>query len=95
MAGNLFLFTLQGRREIIHIIHILYDTAEFIKLNLVLSLSKCLPGPHAFLLVIGTDAPFTENNKGSAEESLWRESLGIHHSGVYWLGENISMPQTF
>ena len=48
----------------------LIDTAEFKKQQLMLSLSKCLPGPHAFVLVIGADGPFTEKNRRSVAEHL-------------------------
>lgn len=48
----------------------LIDTAEFIKRKLILSVSMIPPGPHAFIVVVGTDTPFTEKNRRSIEEHL-------------------------
>ncbi|XP_041959172.1 GTPase IMAP family member 8-like isoform X1 [Alosa sapidissima] len=55
----------------------LIDTAEFKKRKLTLSVCKCPPGPHAFILTVKIDNPFTENNRRAIEEhlSLFGESI--------------------
>ncbi|XP_069055192.1 GTPase IMAP family member 4-like [Lepisosteus oculatus] len=57
-------------------------TPEHIRQEVVYSLSLCPPGPHAFLLVIPVDSPFTENHRRSAEkhlelltERVWRHTM--------------------
>lgn len=74
----------------------LSDTADFIKQKIVLSVSECLPGPHAFLLVIDTDASFTENNRKSIEEHLelfgenvWEHTIVVFTCGEYLKGRTI------
>ncbi|KAI4875041.1 hypothetical protein NFI96_007084 [Prochilodus magdalenae] len=52
----------------------LSDTAEFLKQELVQAVSLCHPGPHAILLVIEIDIPFTEKHRKAAEDHL--ELLG-------------------
>ncbi|KAI4882093.1 hypothetical protein NFI96_025789 [Prochilodus magdalenae] len=52
----------------------LSDTAEFLKQELVYGVSLCHPGPHAILLVIEIDIPFTEKHRKAAEDHL--ELLG-------------------
>ncbi|XP_048104578.1 GTPase IMAP family member 8-like isoform X2 [Alosa alosa] len=66
------------------------DTAEFIKQEFVLSVTKCPPGPHVFILVIGTDAPFTEKNRRSVEdhlglfgETVWKHTIVVFTRGEY------------
>ncbi|KAI4887354.1 hypothetical protein NFI96_023035 [Prochilodus magdalenae] len=48
----------------------LSDTAEFLKQELVQGVSLCHPGPHAILLVIEVDIPFTEKHRKAAEDHL-------------------------
>ncbi|KAI4882004.1 hypothetical protein NFI96_020706, partial [Prochilodus magdalenae] len=52
----------------------LSDTAEFLKQELIQGVSLCHPGPHAILLVIEIDIPFTEKRRKAAEDHL--EILG-------------------
>lgn len=67
----------------------LIDTTELVKQELVLSLSQCSPGPHAFILVIGTDDPFSEMNRRSVEEHLgllgqnvWKHTILVFTMGA-------------
>lgn len=62
----------------------LLDTAVFKKQKLVLSVSKCPPGPQAFILTVKIDNPFTENNRRAIEEHLglfgeniWRHTIVV------------------
>lgn len=73
----------------------LTETAEFIKQDLVLRVAKCLSGPHVFLLVIGSDTPFTERNRMSIEEHLqlfgegiWKHTIVMFTGGEY-LGKTL------
>uniref|UniRef100_W5LYF2 AIG1-type G domain-containing protein n=1 Tax=Lepisosteus oculatus TaxID=7918 RepID=W5LYF2_LEPOC len=57
-------------------------TPEHLKQDIRCSVSLCPPGPHAFLLVIPVDSPFTENHRRSVEEHLellservWRHTM--------------------
>lgn len=57
------------------------------------SVYQCLPGPHAFLLVIPVDSAFTEEHKRSLVDHLkllgdrvWRYSMVLFTCGD-WLGE--------
>ncbi|XP_076145981.1 GTPase IMAP family member 8-like isoform X2 [Alosa pseudoharengus] len=67
------------------------DTAEVIKHKIVQSVSMCAPGPHAFILVIGTDVPFTEKNRRSVEEhlGLFGEKIWEHTIVVFTRGESL------
>ncbi|XP_062399495.1 GTPase IMAP family member 8-like [Sardina pilchardus] len=67
------------------------DTAEVIKHKIVQSVSLCPPGPHAFILVIGTDVPFTEKNRTSVEEhvGLFGENIWEHTIVVFTRGESL------
>ncbi|KAL7868925.1 hypothetical protein SRHO_G00103090 [Serrasalmus rhombeus] len=48
----------------------LSDTANFLKKELVQGVSLCKPGPHAILLVIEIDIPFTEKHRTAAVDHL-------------------------
>ncbi|XP_036417168.1 GTPase IMAP family member 7-like [Colossoma macropomum] len=48
----------------------LSDTANFLKKELVQGVSLCHPGPHAILLVIEIDIPFTEKHRKTAVDHL-------------------------
>ncbi|KAL6473371.1 hypothetical protein MHYP_G00169320 [Metynnis hypsauchen] len=48
----------------------LSDTANFLKKELVQGVSLCNPGPHAILLVIEIDIPFTEKHRKAAVDHL-------------------------
>lgn len=48
----------------------LSDTSDFLKKELVQGISLCQPGPHAILLVIEIDIPFTEKHRKAAEDHL-------------------------
>ncbi|XP_062399945.1 GTPase IMAP family member 8-like [Sardina pilchardus] len=63
----------------------LIDTAEFIKRKIALSVTECAPGPHAFMLVISTDGPFTEKYRRAIEEhlGLFGESVWKHTIVVF------------
>ncbi|XP_048104379.1 uncharacterized protein LOC125297878 [Alosa alosa] len=67
------------------------DTAEVIKHKIVQSVSMCPPGPHAFILVIGIDVPFTEKNRRSVEEhvGLFGEKIWEHTIVVFTRGESL------
>uniref|UniRef100_W5NJF9 AIG1-type G domain-containing protein n=1 Tax=Lepisosteus oculatus TaxID=7918 RepID=W5NJF9_LEPOC len=59
----------------------LQDTADWLKKEIVRSVSLCPPGPHSFLLTIPL-APFTEQDRRAVEEHLgllgdrvWRHTL--------------------
>ncbi|XP_076136256.1 GTPase IMAP family member 8-like [Alosa pseudoharengus] len=76
--------------------NLLTETAGFIKQDLLLSVYKCPPGPHAFILVIGSDAPFTEKNRRSVEEHLglfgeniWEHTIVVFAKGEYLKGTTI------
>ncbi|KAG5278502.1 hypothetical protein AALO_G00099690 [Alosa alosa] len=65
------------------------DTAEVIKHKIVLSVYMCRPGPHAFILVVGTNTPFTEKNRRSIEEhlGLFGDKVWDHTIVVFARGE--------
>ncbi|XP_062399484.1 GTPase IMAP family member 8-like isoform X2 [Sardina pilchardus] len=72
------------------------DTAEVIKHKIVQSVSLCPPGPHAFLLVIGSDVPFTEKNRRSVEEhmglfgeNIWEHTIVVLTRKEYLEGKSI------
>lgn len=46
------------------------DTPEFQKHEIVLSVARCPPGPHAVLLVIRVDALYDEKHRRSAKEHM-------------------------
>ncbi|XP_041963065.1 GTPase IMAP family member 8-like [Alosa sapidissima] len=46
------------------------DTSELTRREIQLSAALCPPGPHAFLLVVRLDAPFTEKHRRVAEEHV-------------------------
>ncbi|XP_072541731.1 GTPase IMAP family member 8-like [Salminus brasiliensis] len=48
----------------------LRDTANFLKRELIQGVSLCHPGPHAVVLVIEVDIPFTEKHRKAAEDHL-------------------------
>ncbi|XP_072541152.1 GTPase IMAP family member 8-like isoform X2 [Salminus brasiliensis] len=48
----------------------LSDTANFLKRELIEGVSLCQPGPHAVVLVIEIDIPFTEKHRKAAEDHL-------------------------
>ncbi|XP_076145947.1 GTPase IMAP family member 8-like [Alosa pseudoharengus] len=66
----------------------LIDTAEFIQRKLALSVTECAPGPHAFMLVISTDGPFTKKYRRAAEEhlGLFGENVWEHTIVVFTTG---------
>lgn len=71
----------------------LIDTAEVIKQKLILSVSMCPPGPHAFILAVSTDIPFTEKNRRSIEEhigifgeNVWERTIVVFTRGEYMEG---------
>ncbi|XP_076145985.1 GTPase IMAP family member 8-like isoform X2 [Alosa pseudoharengus] len=65
------------------------DTAVVIKHKIMLSVSMCRPGPHAFILAIGIDVPFNEKNRKSIEEhlGLFGEKVWDHTIVVFTCGE--------
>ncbi|XP_062399919.1 uncharacterized protein LOC134089482 isoform X2 [Sardina pilchardus] len=74
----------------------LTETAEFIKQELVLSVTKCPPGPHAFVLIVSIDVPFTEKNRRSVEEhvglfgeKVWEHTIMVFAKGEYLEGKTI------
>ncbi|XP_062399936.1 uncharacterized protein LOC134089499 isoform X2 [Sardina pilchardus] len=76
--------------------NLLTETAGFIKQDLLLSVSKCPPGPHTFILVIGSDVPFTEKNRRSVEEHVglfgenaWEHTIVVFAKGEYLEGKSI------
>ncbi|XP_071386983.1 GTPase IMAP family member 8-like [Centroberyx affinis] len=70
----------------------LCDTAEIVKEELVLSVTHCHPGPHAFILLVEADLPFTSACARAVEEhlQLFGESVWSHtivlFTCVDWLG---------
>ncbi|XP_069572371.1 GTPase IMAP family member 8 [Brachyistius frenatus] len=52
------------------------ESSAFDRREMVLSLSRCPPGPHVFLLVIRVDRAFTETYRRAAQEHL--ELIGEH-----------------
>ncbi|XP_040905566.1 GTPase IMAP family member 8-like [Toxotes jaculatrix] len=48
----------------------LCDTAELVKEELVLSVTHCKPGPHAFILLVEADLPFTDACAKAVEAHL-------------------------
>ncbi|XP_076145977.1 GTPase IMAP family member 8-like isoform X2 [Alosa pseudoharengus] len=76
--------------------YLLTDTAELMKQDLVLSVCLCAPGPHAFLLTVETDAPFTERNRKVVEqhlglfgENIWRHTIVVFTRGDSLKGKSI------
>ncbi|KAG5278504.1 hypothetical protein AALO_G00099710 [Alosa alosa] len=75
----------------------LSDTADFIKQKIILSVNECLPGPHAFLLIIDiNNVPFTEKIRKSVEEHLglfgervWEHTIVVFTCGEYLKGTTI------
>ncbi|XP_063051106.1 GTPase IMAP family member 4-like [Engraulis encrasicolus] len=64
------------------------DTAEYIKRKLVLSVLECPPGPHAFLLVVNSEALFGEQERRAVEqhvglfgERIWERIIVVFTSG--------------
>ncbi|XP_041959148.1 GTPase IMAP family member 8-like isoform X2 [Alosa sapidissima] len=64
------------------------QTAEYIKRELVLSTSLCPPGPHALLLVVELDSPFTEIEYTSVVEhcellgaNIWEHTIVLFTKG--------------
>ncbi|XP_072526251.1 uncharacterized protein [Salminus brasiliensis] len=49
---------------------LLEESTEFRKQEIILSVSKCPPGPHCLLLVINLGLPFTENHRTVLEKHL-------------------------
>ncbi|XP_031435799.2 GTPase IMAP family member 8-like, partial [Clupea harengus] len=71
----------------------LEETPELTKNEIELSVSLCPPGPHALLLVIRVDEPFTETAKSSLHEHLellservWSHTIVLFTWGD-WLGD--------
>lgn len=63
---------------------LVYETPEFQKQELVLSMAHCQPGPHAVLLVIRVNALYTNKNKKAAQQHLellgkdiWRHTVVV------------------
>ncbi|XP_048104384.1 GTPase IMAP family member 8-like isoform X2 [Alosa alosa] len=76
--------------------YLLTDTAELVKQDLVLSVCLCAPGPHAFLLTVETDAPFTEKKRKVVEqhlnlfgEDIWRHTIVVVTRGDSLKGKSI------
>ncbi|XP_030621455.1 GTPase IMAP family member 7-like [Chanos chanos] len=74
----------------------LKDTAECLRQELVHSVTLCPPGPHALLLVIELDIPFTEKHRKSMEEHLellgggvWAYSMILFTRKSYLKSRNI------
>ncbi|XP_062399452.1 GTPase IMAP family member 8-like [Sardina pilchardus] len=75
----------------------LSDTADFIKQKIVLSVRECLPGPHAFLLIIDiNNVPFTEKIRRSVEEHMglfgervWEHTIVVFTRGEYLEGKSL------
>ncbi|KAG5282903.1 hypothetical protein AALO_G00035990 [Alosa alosa] len=71
----------------------LKDTPELTREQIELSVSLCPPGPHALLLVIPLDIPFTETERRSVQEHLellservWSHTIVLFTCGD-WLGD--------
>ncbi|XP_076157266.1 uncharacterized protein LOC143140340 isoform X2 [Alosa pseudoharengus] len=69
------------------------ETPERDKGEIVLSVSLCPPGPHALLLIIRVDTPFTETNRRAVQqhmdllgESVWSHTIVLFTRGD-WLGD--------
>ncbi|KAI1884206.1 hypothetical protein AGOR_G00224040 [Albula goreensis] len=69
------------------------DTPELDKQEIVCSVSLCLPGPYALILVIDMSSSFTDTERRSVEEHLqllservWRHIIVVFTSGD-WLGD--------
>ncbi|XP_030621818.1 GTPase IMAP family member 8-like [Chanos chanos] len=73
--------------------YLVKDTPERTKLEILLSMSVCPPGPHALLLVIRVDGSFIEINRGAIEEHVellgervWGHTMVLFTCGD-WLGD--------
>ncbi|XP_076118579.1 GTPase IMAP family member 9-like [Alosa pseudoharengus] len=71
----------------------LKETPELTREQIELSVSLCPPGPHALLLVIRGDTPFTETERISVQEHLellskrvWSHTIVLFTCGD-WLGD--------
>ncbi|XP_076128461.1 uncharacterized protein LOC143109575 [Alosa pseudoharengus] len=69
------------------------DTTEHVKQEIMRSVFLCSPGPHVFLLVIDTEASFTEQQHDALEshlrllgENVWRHVILVFSKGD-WLRE--------
>ena len=70
----------------------LCDTAELVKDELVLSVTHCKPGPHAFILLVEADLPFTQACAKAVEahlelygKNVWSHTV-VLFTCVEWLG---------
>ncbi|XP_063048734.1 GTPase IMAP family member 8-like, partial [Engraulis encrasicolus] len=73
--------------------YIVEDTPKHHKREIVLSVSLCPPGPHAVLLVIRVDGPFTVAYRRAVQdhlellgESVWNHTM-VLFSSEDWLGD--------
>uniref|UniRef100_A0A3B4DV13 AIG1-type G domain-containing protein n=1 Tax=Pygocentrus nattereri TaxID=42514 RepID=A0A3B4DV13_PYGNA len=68
------------------------ESTELLKQEIVLSVSLCLPGPHAVLLVLRVDSHFKENERKVLKgyihllsQGVWRHAIVLFTCGD-WLG---------
>lgn len=66
----------------------LSDTPEFIKEEIMLSISQCHPGPHVLFLVVRVDTPFTEMHRSAVQDHMdllgpdvWKHTVLLLSSG--------------
>ncbi|XP_059390102.1 GTPase IMAP family member 8 [Carassius carassius] len=76
------------------------ENPELYKQEIILSVTKCLPGPHVLLLVLNVDTPFKENEKdilcGNMKcfgHEVWRHTIVLftcedHHTTTQQFIEN-------
>uniref|UniRef100_A0A673AEI9 AIG1-type G domain-containing protein n=1 Tax=Sphaeramia orbicularis TaxID=375764 RepID=A0A673AEI9_9TELE len=76
----------------------LCDTSELVKDEQVLSVTRCEPGPHAFILLVEVDLPFTSAcaNAVKAHLELYGENVWNHTIVLFTCGDwldNITIEQ--